>query len=262
MANTVLEAFVKLFADDTELRKSFQGLVPDARRAGLTTGQQFIEGMERGLSVTPKRATGVQPLLLPTVGGRELDITSPFSKGGQEFRRARDLAEASRQPGGGLGGDDKLRKLAASTKEVSAGFHGARDAARIFGTTIASEVSPGFGEFVSASVHGSKQMGIFGATLGATLVIATLYAQRLKEATEFQVKFNLAAGSGDVGQAEALFKETEAGLAKLRQLKVEAAAGPGAIGGPPPFQAFFANLQMVFGAGVDELRKRAQDAAG
>lgn len=261
---TVLEAFVRLFADDAELRKSFGALPGVARQAGDAAGLAFSEGLNRSITqqaVTPGRATGARPLQLPRVGGREVNLSSPFSKGFQQFKQARELADI--QGGGGLGDAlDNLGRTGNAAKETGEQFHGARTAARLFGTTIASEVNPGFGEFVSASVHGAQSMGAFGAALGATLAVAAIYITRLKEATDFQIKFAQAQASGDPAKAEASFKESKASLDKLQQLQKEAAAGPGAVGGPPPFQAFFANLQLLFGAGVKDLQKRAREGAG
>jgi len=270
----ILEAFIRLFADDTALRKTFADLPAAALRAGSEVGARFSEGTRKGFeaAVTPTRATQAHQLILPTVGGREVDVSSPFTKGSQQFRMEQEVARAIQSgatgPGGGLEIPaalgkfrDAMGQLPGANDRAAASFHGVREAARIFGSTIASEVNPMFGELVAASAHGARSMGALGAGIGATLAVVALYASHLKDATDFQVKLNLAAKSFDPAAAGALLQEAIAGLEKFQQLKREAAEGAGAVGGPPPFRAFFANLQLLFGAGVDELTKRARDAA-
>jgi len=273
MPSSILEAFIRLFADDTALRKSFADLPATALRAGSEVGARFSEGTRQGFAaaVTPGRATQARQLILPTVGGREVDLSSPFTKGAQQFRMEQDVARAIQSGAGtqGLGLEipgtlgkfrEAMRGLPGENDRAAASFKGMREAARIFGSTIAAEVSPAFGELVAATAHGARSMGALGAGIGATLAVVALYASHLKDATEFQVKLNLAAKSFDPAAAGALLQEAIAGLEKFQQLKREAAEGRGAIGGPPPFRAFFANLQLLFGAGVDELTKRARDA--
>lgn len=269
----ILSAFVRLFADETELRKSFASLPGAALRAGSEVGARFSDGTRKGFeaAVTPFRATQARQLLLPTVGGREVDLSSPFTRGAQQFRMAQDVARSVRSGAGteGLGLEipgtlDKyraaMRGLPDEHDRAAASFKGVREAARIFGTTIASEINPAFGELVSATAHGARSMGVLGAGIGATLAVVALYASHLKDATAFQVELNLAAKSFDPAAAAGLMQKAIAGLEQFQQLKREAAAPPG---GPASFGAFdfprlFAKAQLAFGAGENELRTRAR----
>ena len=189
----VLEAFVKLFADDAELRKSFQGLERDASRAGARIGTNFSEAMQG--SVTPTRAGQARPLQLPRVGGREVDISSPFSRGFQQFKTARELAQLPPGvggpilPGGGGGGGGGGGFLGGGLSQISraAGLGG-------IGARLAALANPAT------------------AIPAAVLTSLTLYVKGVKAAADAERELAKAREAGDLEGVTAIFQKAGAAV--------------------------------------------------
>ncbi|MEX2222782.1 MAG: hypothetical protein WEG40_13375 [Candidatus Rokuibacteriota bacterium] len=204
-----LEAFVKLFADDTELRKSFGALEGSARKAGTAAGLSYSEGLNRSITetaVTARRAGGARPLQLPRVGGREVDLSSPFNRGFQQFKTARELANLTGQgggivPGGGPGGGGGGRG-------GFGGGGGGRGGA--FGGLLGQAGrAAGFGGIGS-------RLGLLAnpATAGITAAVTavSLYTQGVKAATEAERELARAREAGDLEGVTTIFQKSAAAV--------------------------------------------------
>lgn len=250
MASTkVLEAFVKLFADDTELRKTFGALPAAARTAGARVGTNFSEAMQR--EVTPKRATGVRALQLPRVGGREVDLSSPFNRGFQQFRTARELAQLPMPGGivpvGGGGGGGGLRGL------LGGGGGG---------------MGGGLGQISRAAGLGGigARIGLLAnpATAIPAAVIGSLalYVKGVKAAMDAERELSKARESGDLEGVTAIYAKAADAVREYDRDVL--AASDDAVGFEAATRRAIAGISIAYqelsGRGIKQLQKEA-DAA-
>lgn len=200
-----LEAFVKLFADDTELRKSFGALEGTARKAGTQAGLSFSEGLNRSITqatVTPRRAGDARPLQLPRVGGREVDLSSPFSTGFQRFKTARELATLP-GPGGIVPGP---------VGGVAGGGRGLGGGGRsgILGSLGQAGRAAGLGGIVGRFAPLLANPVTAGITAGTSAVFG--YVSAVKAAQDAERELARAREAGNLEGVTAIFEKSSAAL--------------------------------------------------
>jgi hypothetical protein len=226
MATKVLDAFISLFADDTKLRESFQGLVPEAKRAGLSISEAFGQGMRGGPSGGPQEASQ-GPL-----GGGQIDpakFKPLFDKGPVDDYRfsVRD---------------------AAGTVHILAG-------------NILSELNPALGQFGSVgleAIRHLRDMGIGmaagGAAAAASALALALWVGRVKEGIDAQVALANAIRRGNFSAVSGLIDKTDTAIGKFeKQAELAAQQITGIKSASEIVVSYWAN---VFGPGIDELRDR------
>jgi hypothetical protein len=228
-----LQAFARFFVDRTEFDRTIGRLETDAARASTV--------IEKALSATPELgpAGGVLPPEEARASARAL----------RESAGATDeLSEAQDKAGRGA------TAVARSVREVS--------------RNLASELDPALGQAVGGLVSGAQAAREFsvgiGFVVGAMTVIAAVaatYVQRLREAREAQVQLSMAQLAGDFAAAQSQVQANVLVLERYAERQREIARGPGAVGGAPPFAAFLAHVENLFGEAEEELRRRAAAAA-
>jgi len=248
----VLEAFVKLFADDAELRKTFAGLEGGARKAGTAAGLSFSEGLNQSIAqnVTPKRV-GDRGFVPPTVGGRGVDLGSPFSRGFQQFKTARELATIGPGgivPGGGGPGG-------------GGGFGRGAGGGGLLGGGGLAQISraAGFGGI-------GARLGLLAnpatAIPAAALSAVTLYAKGVKAATDAERELARSRDAGDLEGVVTIFQKASAAV---REYDADVlAASDTAPGLEAATRRALAGVSIAFqeltGRGIKQLQKEA-DAA-
>lgn len=204
----LLDAFVRIFADQTELRKAYRQLEGDASEQGRKTGAAFQAGFA---SVTPRRAGGAGPPLQTLEGTRVGGLVvpegaSPFSSAGQALGRARGAA------GGGAERDleEPFRRGKRAADEFGLSARDAAGTVRLLGLGVLSELNPAVGATATVAIEAArnlKGLGVGIAAGGAAAAVAatllTLYVGKVKAAQEAQVALDQAVRRGDtaaVGQ--------------------------------------------------------------
>lgn len=254
----VLEAFVKLFADDAELRKSFAGLPGAARKAGDAAGLSFSKGLNQSIAqqVTPKRV-GDRAFVPPLVGGRGVDLGSPFSRGFQQFKTARELAQLSPGSGGvpGFGGP-------------GSGGGGGRGAGRGLLGGGGGGLGGGLGQIGRAAGFGGigARLALLAnpATAIPAAVIGSLaaYVKGVKAATDAERELARGRESGDLAGVTTIFEKSGAAVREYDREVL--AASDSATGFEAATRRALSGISIAYqeltGRGIKQLQKEA-DAA-
>lgn len=197
MPTKVLEAFVKLFADQKELNSVLAGLPAAARKAGTKTGLQFSEGLNQSIAqqVTPKRVGG-RGFVPPLVGGRGVDLSSPFSRGFQQFKTARDLATLTGAgpgpivPGGGGG---------------RGGADGGGGLGGVLGSVVKGTRAGGLGGVLGRLAPAFSNPVTAGITVATAAVLG--YVSGVKQAVSAERELAKAREAGDLEGVAAIYQK-------------------------------------------------------
>lgn len=135
---------------------------------------------------------------------------------------------------------------------------------------LLGELAPGLAQVVLNTGNAAREARNLGVRLGSLLIVGTavssiftLYAQSLREARERTIAAGQAVRNLDFGAATGNLEKAIGEIDKLNQLQKESLEGPGRAGGPPPFQAFLANIELLFSKGIkariEEATQRAKE---
>ena len=237
MPSEALSAFVRLFADSTELRQSFQGLVPEAKRAGLTVSEAFAQGMRGGPSAGASALAGIAggPTAIPAAAARFQPL---FERTGDDARR------------GKAGVDDfglSVRDVAGSVRLLAGG--------------ILSQLNPVLGDVGNVALAAAGNLRVLGvgmaaggaAAAGAALGVG-LYIGRVKEAMDAQIALANAVRRADFAEVSQLVTRTSDAIGTFSdQTRI---AGQEITGLWSASQVILAFWARAFGPGIEELTKR------
>lgn len=260
----ILEAFVSLFADDSQLKKSFGALPGLARDAGNRTGSAFSNAINT--SITPGRAGSASPLQLPRVGGQEVDISSPFKAGFQQFKTARELADIQR-----AGGDaftrtgDGARKAGQAVDDYSLSVRDAAGTARLLGVNLISELNPALGAGAGAALDAARNLkdlgagfavGGAGAAIAATALL--LYITKAKEANAATIALSQAVANKDLGALEGQVKKSADAMTEFTTNVQIANSQEGLLGFKAGLEAIVAFWANQFGPGAEQITENIE----
>ncbi|MDO8474587.1 MAG: hypothetical protein Q7W02_00085 [Candidatus Rokubacteria bacterium] len=234
MPSEILSAFVKLFADDSSLRASFQALAPSAHLAGITVGDRFAAGMAKAAAQAHAAFTK------DFIGPLQSEATGSLIGRGMEARpqdqfRAADLALNKGIVTAVQSHGQALAKSGEKAEAWNLSVREGTQSARIFAGTIVSAVNPQLGAMVQVggeAVRAMKGLGVAGAGVGTGLAIGTValgfYIERVKGVVDAKARLDAAVFNKDPGAAQAEVAKRTAEFDDLVSKKEQAAQRTGA----------------------------------
>jgi len=240
MATNMLEASIKLFSDDSQLRASFQGLAPMAHLAGTTVGDRFAAGMRRSAEKAHEsfRKDFLGPFEKGDLGVSGIDPRVAMRPENQF--RASDLAAHKGVVTTVQSHGKALAMSGEKADDWNLSVREATQSARLFAGTIVSAVNPQLGAMIQVggeAVRTLKGMGVAIAGVGSGVAIGAValgfYIERVKAVVDAKARLDAAVFRKDPAAAELEVEKKRLEFDDLIQKKERATqrTGTGVFGG-------------------------------